>query len=577
MTDQLQKQLANALWQIADILRGSMNADDFRDYMLCFIFLRYISDDYEAKAQDFLGTSQSLVEWYAENSDEDITFFEEEIKRISYYVIKPKYLWSNIVAIAKTDGVVITQKIEVSHEDKSKLKANLAIRNLSQLENKNLLVIEEDGLPTLLQKCFRHIEEESFAQNFRGLFSEINLSSDKLGKTYTDRNKMLCKIISEIEKGFTGFSLNSDIIGDAYEVLLDKFAGDSGQKAGEFYTPQEISKILSQLVALDSQNPEAGYKKKLGKILDFACGSGSLLLNVCKVITKDDDGNAIRNISEAIGLIYGQEKNITTYNLARMNMLLHGLKPSQFEIFHGDTLTNDWDSFNTMNPTATPKFDAIVANPPFSYKWDRADELEDFRFSNYGLAPRSAADFAFLLHGLHYLKDDGTMAIIMPHGVLFRGGAEGKIRQKLLTDRNIDAVIGLPANLFYSTGIPVCIIVLKKCCPSDDILFINASGIEHFEKMKRQNRLRKKDIDLIIATYRHRKEEPRYSRRVSLNEIQSNDYNLNIARYVDMSVAEEMIDLETTAQQLNELAHKIEVAQFDFNQYLVELELTPFK
>lgn len=212
MTDQLQKQLANALWQIADILRGSMNADDFRDYMLCFIFLRYISDDYEAKAQDFLGTSQSLVEWYAENSDEDITFFEEEIKRISYYVIKPKYLWSNIVAIAKTDGVVITQKIEVSHEDKSKLKANLAIRNLSQLENKNLLVIEEDGLPTLLQKCFRHIEEESFAQNFRGLFSEINLSSDKLGKTYTDRNKMLCKIISEIEKGFTGFSLNSDII-----------------------------------------------------------------------------------------------------------------------------------------------------------------------------------------------------------------------------------------------------------------------------------------------------------------------------------------------------------------------------
>lgn len=571
MTDELKRQLADALWNIANILRGSMDADDFRDYMLCFIFLRYISNDYEKKAQEFLETEQPLVEWYRENS-QDVDFFEEEMRRISYYIIKPEYLWSHIVTVAKRDGV-ITPKAEVGA---TKLLPDLSAgdsinqttvvtpsdeKNTNQSEHS----VNSGELPTLLQKSFRHIEHESFAQNFNGLFSEINLSSDKLGKTYADRNKMLCKIITEIEKGFNGFQLNSDIIGDAYEVLLDKFASNSGKQAGEFYTPQSISKILSKLVTLDSQNPQVEHKHKLGKILDFACGSGSLLLNVRKIMGS----------SEAIGMIYGQEKNITTYNLARMNMLLHGLKPSQFEIFHGDTLTNDWDLFNTSNPTAKPQFDAIVANPPFSYKWDRQDELDDFRFNNYGLAPRSAADFAFLLHGLHYLKDDGTMAIIMPHGVLFRGGAEGKIRQKLLKDRNIDAVIGLPANLFYSTGIPVCIIVLKKCCPQDDILFINA--IEHYQSNKRQNTLRDIDVEKIIDTYRYRKEEHRYSRKVLPDEIQSNDYNLNIARYIDMSIEEENIDLVTITQELNELSQQIEINKAEFNKFLIELELPTFR
>lgn len=232
-----------------------------------------------------------------------------------------------------------------------------------------------------------------------------------------------------------------------------------------------------------------------------------------------------------LGKIYGQEKNITTYNLARMNMLLHGMKDTEFEIYHGDTLTNDWDFLRETNPAKKPQFDAVVANPPFSYRWEATDVVsEDMRFKNHGVAPKSAADFAFLLHGLHYLKDDGVMAIILPHGVLFRGGVEERIRRKLLIDGHLDTVIGLPPNLFYSTGIPVCILVLKKCKKPDDVLFINAA--EHFVKGKRQNQMTDKHVELIVKTYQHRKQEDRYARRVSMKEIAANDYNLNISRYV---------------------------------------------
>src|SRR4029077_12614433 len=285
--------------------------------------------------------------------------------------------------------------------------------------------------------------------------------------------------------------------------------------------------ILSAIVTLDSQEPKTGKRKHLASVIDFTCGSGSLLLNVRKRMGSHGDGK-----------IFGQEKNITTYNLARMNMLLHGVKDSEFEIYHGDSLTNDWDMLRETNPAKKPYFDAVVANPPFSYSWDPNEALgEDVRFKNYGLAPKSAADFAFLLHGFHYLRDDGVMAIILPHGVLFRGGAEAKIRRKLLNDGHIDTVIGLPANLFYSTGIPVCILVLKKCKKPDDVLFINAS--EHFEKGKRQNQLSDEHIERIVETYQNRIELERYSRRVPMKEIsEENLYNLNISRYVSTSEAE---------------------------------------
>lgn len=416
-----------------------------------------------------------------------------------------------------------------------------------------------------MQEGFKYIENESFESTFQGLFSEINLDSEKLGKNYEERNKKLCNIIQKIAEGISQFATDKDILGDAYEYLIGQFAAGSGKKAGEFYTPQRISDILSGIVTLDSQDPSKGKKKKIERVLDFACGSGSLLLNVRKKMT-DAKGT--------IGKIYGQEKNITTYNLARMNMLLHGVKDTEFTIHHGDTLVNDWDILNEKNPSRKIEFDAIVANPPFSYRWEPSEEMaQDFRFKSYGLAPKSAADFAFLLHGFHFLSKEGTMAIILPHGVLFRGGAEEKIRKKLLEDGNIDTVIGLPANLFFSTGIPVCILVLKKCKKFDDVLFINA--VEHFEKGKRQNSLLPEHINKIIDTYKYRKEEPRYSRRVSMEEIIKNEYNLNISRYVSTSIDEELIDLNEVNKKLVELERNIAKARETHNQFLKELGLPP--
>ena len=324
-----------------------------------------------------------------------------------------------------------------------------------------------------------------------------------------------------------------------------------------------MSDILSAIVTLDSQEPKTGTKKRLESVMDCACGSGSLLLNVRKKVTQ---------AGGTIGKISGQEKNITTYNLARMNMLLHGVKDTEFDIFHGDTLLNEWDMMREANPAKKPSFDAIVANPPFSYRWDPTDALaDDVRFKSHGLAPKSAADFAFLLHGFHYLKDEGVMAIILPHGVLFRGGAEERIRTKLLKDGHIDTVIGLPANLFYSTGIPVCILVLKKCKKPDDVLFINAA--EHFVKGKKQNQLSEENIAKIIDTYQHRTEETRYSRRVGMEEIEKNDFNLNISRYISTEVGEEEIDLEATNAALVAIEKDIQKALTTHNEFLKELGL----
>lgn len=536
MNDKDKQQLGKTLWAIADQLRGAMNADDFRDYMLAFLFLRYLSDNYETAAKKELGkdypeasreelrkrgVSTPLQLWYEDNL-KDVADFEKQMRRKVHYVIAPEYLWGNIVYLAQ----------------------------------------EQSGdLLETLRKGFHHIETESFQTAFGGLFSEINLGSEKLGKTHADKNKKLCDIIKEIAKGLAEFSTGVDVLGDAYEYLIGQFAAGSGKKAGEFYTPQRISDILSAIVTLDSQAPETGPVKHLGSVFDFACGSGSLLLNVRK-----------RMGAHGIGKIVGQEKNITTYNLARMNMLLHGVKDTEFEIHHGDTLTNDWDYLRETNPAKVPKFDAVVANPPFSYRWEPKEDLgDDVRFKNHGLAPKSAADFAFLLHGFHYLKEQGVMAIILPHGVLFRGGAEERIRTKLLKDGHIDTVIGLPANLFYSTGIPVCILVLKKCKKPDDVLFINAA--EHFEKGKRQNFLTDAHIEKLVSTYQFRREEDRYSKRVSMDRITEEGFNLNISRYVSVSQTDPEIDLKSVHESLVKADAAIGVATRKHNAYLRELGL----
>lgn len=557
MSEQELKQLGATLWEIANDLRGSMNADDFRDYMLSFIFLRYLSDNYENAVKKELGNDYKediklatekievpkknakdkndteiqlkvitpLQYWYDKNS-EDIKMFEQQMRRKVHYIIEPQYLWSAITERAR---------------------------------------IQDNDLLHTLQNAFKYIEDESFESNFAGLFSEINLNSEKLGKTYTLKNETLCKIIQKIADGIAKFSSDTDILGDAYEYLIGQFAAGSGKSAGEFYTPQQISSILSSIVILDSQDPTTGKKKKLERVFDMTCGSGSLLLNVRKQM-KDSGGT--------ISKIYGQEKNITTYNLCRMNMLLHGMKDSEVEIFHGDSLLNDWELLRETNPAKQIKFDGIVANPPFSLRWEPNEAMgEDFRFKNYGLAPKSAADFAFLLHGFHFLSQEGTMAIILPHGVLFRGGAEERIRTKLLKDGHIDTVIGLPSNLFFSTGIPVCILVLKKCKKSDDVLFINASDSDNFEKGKRQNKLLDKHIEKIVKTYQFRKEEDRYSRCVSMEEIEKNEFNLNISRYVSTSKSEKEIDLKDVNKSLVEIEKDIVKYTQEHNKFLKELGL----
>ena len=537
MTTHDKNALGKKLWSIADRLRGAMDPDDFRDYMLAFLFLRYLSDNYEAAAKKELGSDfpalpkddrrSPLSLWYEANPA-DTAEFEKQMRRKIHYTIKPEFLWSSIAELARTHSA---------------------------------------ELLNALGKGFHSIENESFENKFNGLFSEISLTSEKLGKTYAQRNKSLIGIVGEVAEGLREFSSAADQLGDAYEYLIGQFAAGSGKSAGEFYTPQQVSSILSGIVTLDSQAPETGPRQRLDAVMDFACGSGSLLLNV-------------RHRLEAqgghLGRIYGQEKNVTTYNLARMNMLLHGVKDSEFEIFHGDTLLNEWEMLQEANPAKQPRFDAIVANPPFSYRWKPTDTLaEDSRFKNHGLAPKSAADFAFLLHGLHFLKEDGVMAIVLPHGVLFRGGAEERIRTKLLEDGMIDTVIGLPANLFYSTGIPVSVLVLKKCKRHDDVLFINASGAENFQKGKRQNVLLEEHIAKVLDTYRERKEETRYSRRVWMAEIRKKGMNLNISRYLRTAEAEQEIDLAKVHAELVAADIKIKAATAKHNAFLKELGLHP--
>ena len=527
MAQNNQNKLGDILWAVADQLRGSMNADSFRDYMLSFLFLYNISWRYREAVKKELGkeydyeSETPLLDWYNQNPDY-IEEFEKQMRRKVHYVIEPQYLWDNI-------------------------------RKLASKQSPELLSTLSEG--------FKKIENDSFGNTFEGLFSEIHLDSDKLGKNTTERNLLLCKIINTIADRLENFTDSTDALGDAYEYVIGKFAASAGQKAGEFYTPQRISDILSQIVILDSQDPKNGKKPRLENVLDFACGSGSLLLNVKKTMG-----------ANGVGKIYGQEKNITTYNLARMNMLLHGVKDTEFDIYHGDTLVNDWKVLKEEIPGNHIKFDAVVANPPFSLRWEPGEKEEkDFRFSRYGVSPKAAADFAFLLHGFHYLSDNGTMAIILPHGVLFRGGKEEAIRTKLINDDNIDAIIGLPQNLFYSTGIPVCIIVLKKCRKDSDVLFINAQ--EHFNKIKRQNELSEDHVKKIVDTYRNRAEEERYSRRVSLPEIKENNYNLNITRYVNLSIEEVSVDLAKVQKELKAIDIEIEKHRAEHNSFLRELGL----
>lgn len=509
MSNSQQKQLGVKLWSISDKMYTFIHQNDFRDYMLSLIFVRSLSYNYETavkkelgndyakceeeiekgftlKTQDyFISKLTPLIVWYVKNSD-DVTTFEKQMRKKVHFVIKPCYLWSNI-------------------------------RDLARTQNNQLLKI--------LRKGFESIENEAFNNIFIGLLSMVDLNSCRLGKTYELRNNILCSIINAIEEILADFPNDSDILSDAYEYLINQFSEYYVYKGKgmEFYTPQQISTLISRIVTLDNQDQSTDKEKHFKRVLDFACGSGSLLLSIRKHFGANN-----------IGQIYGQEKDIVPYKIARMNMFLHGLKDSEFQVFCGDSLTNDWNIFSEMNPSKKIECDIVVASLPFSCAWKPNITLEqDFRFESYGLAPKAMADFAFLLHGFHFLSDTGIMAVILTQFALSRGGSEEKIRTKLLIDGNIDAIIGLPSHLFHSTGASVCILVLKKCKKFKDVLFINANDKKYFEKVGLKNILLPECIDKIVETYQHRKEDnKKYSRRVSIKEIKENGFNLNISRYV---------------------------------------------
>ena len=510
MSEELQQRLRTQLWDVANKLRGNMTAGDFMYFTLGFIFYKYLSEKIELYIDDQL-SEDNLTFKQAWASDEEE--LKEEIKKICMedlgYFIEPEFLYSSIIE-------------SISH------KENI----LPQLE-RSLKKIEDST-----------IGHES-VDDFGGLFSDIDLASPKLGKTADDKNKLISDVLVALNGIDFGLedAQDIDILGDAYEYMIGQFAAGAGKKAGEFYTPQEVSQILSEIVITG--------KTRLKNVYDPTCGSGSLLLRTAR------NGNADE--------IFGQEKNPTTFNLARMNMLLHGVKYRDFDIQNGDTLEKD--EFGER------QFDAVVANPPFSAEWSADTKFNnDDRFSKAGvLAPKSKADYAFILHMIYHLNDGGTMACVAPHGVLFRGAAEGKIRQFLIEKKNyIDAIIGLPANIFYGTSIPTCILVMKKCRKEDDnILFIDAS--KEFEKVKTQNKLRQEHIDKIVSTYRERMEIEKYSHCATLQEIKDNDYNLNIPRYVDTFEEEEEIDIKAVMSEIKELEAKRAELDAQIDVYLKEL------
>lgn len=522
MSEEQKRQLENQLWGIANMLRGRISPDDYRDYILGFIFYKYLSERQYLYANGLL-EGEPVTDFKLVTDRETLDAIKEESLLKLGYFLEPSQLFTVMAA---------------------KGQAN---------EGGESNYILED-----LKAVLNHIEQSTMGteseDDFNALFEDLDLNSTKLGRTVGARNDVIVKILVALDKiDFKLNEIDSDVLGDAYEYLIGEFAAGAGKKAGEFYTPQQVSKILAKIVTTG--------KGKIRSAYDPTCGSGSLLLRIAK--------------EAEVGEYYGQEINRTTYNLARMNMILHGVHYREFNIEQEDTLENPRH--------LDLRFEAVVANPPFSAHWKGdANPLNstDERFSQYGrLAPKTKADFAFLQHMLHQLADNGIMASVFPHGVLFRGAAEGEIRKYIIKEMNaLDAVIGLPANIFYGTSIPTCIIVLKKCREVDDnVIFIDASGDDYFVKKGNQNVLRDEDMQRIVATYRKREAIEKYSYAASLREIADNDYNLNIPRYVDTFEKEEEIDLNTLATELKAIDKELAATNAKIAEFCKELNIpTPF-
>src|SRR3989338_2375106 len=501
MSEEQKRLLEKQLWGVANVLRGKMNADEYKNYILGFIFYKYLSEKLVRYVDEKLLAREDFKFTEINENSKDGKKYLEHIKESCIdhlgFFLKPTQLFSYLV---------------------NKGKGNVKGQETFILEDlKNILnSIEQTSIGTASE------------DDFKGLFDDVDLTSSKLGSTEQKKNTVIIDVLAHLNGiDFKLEDAKSDLLGDAYEYLIGEFAAGAGKKGGEFYTPAQVSRLLAQIVSVG--------KKRVKTVYDPTCGSGSLLLRLKDYVE--------------VSNYFGQELNPTTYNLGRMNMILHGVHFDHFKIKQGDTLTED------LLPDL--KAEAVVANPPFSTKWkgDTDPQLvHDDRFSQYGrLAPKGAADYAFVTHMLYHLSDNGTMAVVLPHGALFRGGAEEHIRKHIIEKQNyLDAVIGLPPNLFYGTSIPATVLVFKKCRKDDeDILFIDAS--KGFENGRNQNKLIDANIEKIFETYRERKEIEKYSHRASLVEIRENEYNLNIPRYVDTFEEEEVVDIDAVSKKLKQL------------------------
>lgn len=523
--------VSSQLWSMANELRGTMDASEYRNYILGFMFYRYLSEKQEKYLIDNDIFDQvegkSINDLYRQDAvGDDLKDYLEDISGALGYAIAPEDTWTTLM-----------EKIHDS-------KANA-----------------ED-----FQNIFDHFEENaqlnSFAEkDFRGVFADVNLNNSRLGNNLATRTKALIAT-AKMVNDFDYFDENGhDILGDVYEYLIKQFASNAGKKAGEFYTPHEVSKVLAKLVAANMDLNQESFS-----IYDPTMGSGSLLLTVRDEIPNGRQKGRVR--------FYGQELNTTTYNLARMNLMMHGVDYGNMTLRNADTLAMDWPDGLDQDGVDRPHFfDAVVANPPYSQKWDAdSSKLKDPRFKDYGaLAPKGKADYAFLLHSLYHLEQNGTMAIVLPHGVLFRGAAEGKIRKALLEKGQIDAIIGMPAGLFYSTGIPTIVMVLRKHRDNRDVLFIDAS--KGFEKGKNQNILRDQDIDKIIETYKKRQDVDKYAHLATMDEIKENEFNLNIPRYVDTFEEEPPIDIVALSKEMQDIDQKIAQSEAEFLSLVDDLDV----
>lgn len=505
------KDLISVLWSGADVLRSKMDANEYKNYLLGIVFYKYLSDSFLIRVYDLINDEKpeslkvALEAYKNELKGEYANDLLDELKQDRKYVIEPELTYTCFAEDARNNCF-----------------------NREQL-----------------QKAFNNIEQSG--ELFVDLFSDIDLYSSRLGAGDQKQSDTIAELIKVIDQADL---LNSDgeILGDAYEYLIGQFASETGKKAGEFYTPQAVSKILTK-IAITGQEDKMGLS-----VYDPCCGSGSLLLNAKKYAKHTEHIK-----------YYGQELMASTYNLARMNMFLHGVNPDNQKLRHGDTLDADWPTDEETD------FNMVLMNPPYSAKWSAAKGfLQDERFSDYGvLAPKSKADYAFLLHGLYHLKSNGTMAIVLPHGVLFRGAAEGKIREKLLRSGNIYAVIGLPANLFYNTAIPTCIIVLKKHRDGRDVLFIDAS--KKFKKGKKQNEMEDEHINSILELYNKRETVDKESFLATFEDIEKNDFNLNIPRYVDNFEKEPDVDIDALLVDMKKTDEEIKQTETEFLSLLSEL------